>query len=66
MIISFHRWYCLTIIFLAVYVFSVSINADEIFQKGHIKYQSLLIDNQSPEHNFDSRLIWDNAGETNG
>ena len=56
MIISIHREYCLAIIFLLVYVFSVSIIADNFFQKGHVKYQSLLIDNQPPEHNIESRL----------
>ncbi len=42
--------------FLFVYPFSLTLAAENFNLKGHLKYQSLLTDNQSPEHIIDSRL----------
>ena len=49
-------WHGITTILFLVYFFSTAIYANDFFQKGHLKYQSLLTDNQSPEHNIDSRF----------
>lgn len=43
-------------LFFLVYFFSSAVVADDFFQKGHIKFQSLLSDKTSPAHNVVSRL----------
>lgn len=45
----------IALLFLS-YFFSITSYANDLFQKGHLKYQSLATDNQPPEHNVDARF----------